>query len=96
ILLEEVGDVCRAVDFAAETQDPELWEQLVSFVLQPDHSHLLVPLLDQLDNLEARRLAAVGAESQKPQPPPMATPSHVLRLLPGETPLARIASSIQR
>lgn len=96
ILLEEVGDVRQAVEFAAETQDPELWEMLVSFVLQPQHSHLLVPLLDQLDALDSRHLAALGTESQKPRPPPMATPSHVLRLLPGETPLARIASSVQR
>ena len=29
-------------------KDPELWEMLVSFVLQPQQSHLLVPLLDAL------------------------------------------------
>lgn len=94
ILLEEVGDVGRAVDFASETQDPQLWETLVSFVLQ--HSHLLVPLLDHLDALESKRLRAFGSESQQPQPPPIATPAHVLRLLPGETPLPRIAVSVQR
>lgn len=30
------------------------------------------------------------------QPPPMATPAHVLRLLPSETPLPRIATSVPR
>lgn len=94
ILLEEVGDVGRAVEFASETQDPQLWETLVGFVLQ--HSHLLVPLLDHLDALESKRLRAIGSESQQPQPPPMATPAHVLRLLPSETPLPRIATSVQR
>mgnify|MGYP002804401458 FL=1 len=94
ILLEEVGDVGRAVEFASETQDPQLWNYLVTFVLQ--HTHLLVPLLDHLDALESKRLRAVGSESQQPQPPPEATPAHVLRLLPAETPLPRIASSVQR
>ncbi|CAJ1330496.1 unnamed protein product [Effrenium voratum] len=94
ILLEEVGDVGRAVEFASETQDARLWETLVSFVLQ--HSQLLVPLLDHLDALESQRLRALGSESQYPQPPPIATPAHVLRLLPSETPLPRIASSVQR
>ena len=75
-------------------EDPQLWESLLEFVLT--HSHLLVPLLDQLDALESRRLRAVGSESQQPQPPPVATPSYVLRLLPGDTPLPRIASSVPR
>eukprot|EP00435_Cladocopium_sp_Y103_P017244 s2067_g4.t1 len=51
---------------------------------------------DHLDALESKRLRAIGSESQQPQPPPMATPAHVLRLLPSETPLPRIASSVQR
>eukprot|EP00913_Durusdinium_trenchii_P011567 g10861.t1 len=51
---------------------------------------------DHLDALESKRLRAFGSESQQPQPPPIATPAHVLRLLPGETPLPRIAVSVQR
>ncbi|CAE8692431.1 unnamed protein product, partial [Polarella glacialis] len=93
ILLEEVGDVGRAVEFASETQDPALWETLVSFVLE--HPQLLVPLLDRLDSLEGR-YGQVGQDSGRPQPPPIATPAHVVRRLPPGTPVSRIATSVQR
>jgi len=93
ILLEKVGDVERAVAFAAEYQDPKLWEELVSFVL--NHPHLLVPLLEKLDALDTL-YGKVGSDSGRPQPPPTATPAHVLRRLPPGTPVPRIASSVRR
>lgn len=93
ILLEKVGDVERAVAFAAEYQDPRLWEELVSFVL--NHPHLLVPLLEKLDALDTL-YGKVGSDSGRPQPPPTATPAHVLRRLPPGTPVPRIASSVRR
>jgi hypothetical protein len=93
ILLEKVGDVERAVAFAAEYQDPKLWEELVSFVL--NHPHLLVPLLEKLDALDTL-YGKVGSDSGRPQPPPTATPAHVLRRLPLGTPVPRIASSVRR
>eukprot|EP00931_Biecheleriopsis_adriatica_P055441 TRINITY_DN32784_c0_g1_i1.p1 TRINITY_DN32784_c0_g1~~TRINITY_DN32784_c0_g1_i1.p1 ORF type:complete len:864 (+),score=160.16 TRINITY_DN32784_c0_g1_i1:52-2643(+) len=90
---EEVGDVSRAVDFVSETQDPQLWETLVSFVLE--RPKLLVPLLDRLDALEGH-CSQVGMDSGRPQPPPIATPAHVVRRLPPGTPVRRIATSLQR
>merc|ERR1712224_1126695 len=89
---EEVGDVGRAVDFVSETQDPQLWEMLVSFVLEDPQ--ILVPFLDRLDALECRY--KVGKDSGCPPPPPMATPAHVVRRLPPSTPVPRIAVSVQR
>jgi len=93
ILLEKRADVERAVAFAAEYQDPKLWEELVSFVL--NHPHLLVPLLEKLDALDTL-YGKVGSDSGRPQPPPTATPAHVLRRLPPGTPVPRIASSVRR
>ena len=45
------------------------------------------------NNLQQR---CVCFTEQLRQPPPEATPAHVLRLLPAETPLPRIASSVAR
>jgi len=94
ILLEKVGDVDGAVAFASEYQDPKLWEELVNFVRE--HPHLLVPLLERLDALDTLHYGQVGSDSGRPQPPPTATPAHVLRRLPPNTPVPRIASSVKR
>eukprot|EP00401_Gymnodinium_catenatum_P009050 CAMPEP_0117623624 /NCGR_PEP_ID=MMETSP0784-20121206/88741_1 /TAXON_ID=39447 /ORGANISM="" /LENGTH=292 /DNA_ID=CAMNT_0005427577 /DNA_START=1 /DNA_END=878 /DNA_ORIENTATION=- len=83
ILLERMGDVRRAVLFATEYQDPELWNLLVRYVL--DHPHLLVSLLDHLEELGT--LSEVGNDSGRPQPPPTAMPENVLRRLPPGTPV---------
>eukprot|EP00927_Polykrikos_kofoidii_P040297 TRINITY_DN34481_c0_g1_i1.p1 TRINITY_DN34481_c0_g1~~TRINITY_DN34481_c0_g1_i1.p1 ORF type:complete len:611 (+),score=113.32 TRINITY_DN34481_c0_g1_i1:1355-3187(+) len=92
VLLERLVDVRRAVLLASEYQDPKLWETLVSYVL--DHPHLLVPLLEHLEAPET--LGEVGKDSGRPQPPPTATPAHVLRRLPHGTPVSRVAPSIRR
>lgn len=94
IILEKMGDVDSAVAFAAEYQDPKLWEELVGFVRE--HPHLLVPLLERLDALDTVYYGQVGSDSGRPQPPPTATPAHVLRTLPTNTPVLRIASSVKR
>jgi len=93
ILLKQ-GDVEGAVSFASEYQDPKLWEELVNFVRE--HPHLLVPLLECLDALDTLHSGQVGSDSGRPQPPPTATPAHVLRRLPPNTPVPRIASSVKR
>lgn len=92
ILLERLGDVSRAVSFASEYQDPRLWEALVSFIL--DHPKLLVSLLECLEVLDSG--STVGQDSGRPQPPPTATPVHVLRRLPPGTKVRSIAPSVQR
>jgi len=94
ILLEKMGDVDGAVAFASEYQDPKLWEELVDFVRE--HPHLLVPLLERLDALDTLHHGQVGSDSGRPQPPPTATPAHVLRRLPPNTPVPRIAASVKR
>jgi len=109
ILLEKMQDVGKAVIFAAEYQDPKLWEDLVTFVL--GHPNYLVPLLEHLDGLclDALPGGNVGRDSGRPQAPPTATPAHVLRKLltpqesesggktpASETPVPRIASSVRR
>jgi len=93
VLLEQVGDVGRAVQFAAEYQDPRLWEFLISFVLE--RPHLLVPLLDHLEDLDSL-FGEVGKDSGRTQPPQNAKPAHVLRRLPPGTPVSRIALIVGR
>lgn len=92
IHLETMGDVEGAVRFAAEYQDPKLWENLVKYVL--DHPDLLVTLLECLEALDTDN--AVGQDSGRAQQPHTATPRHVLKNLPPETQVLRVASSIQK
>lgn len=92
IHLETLGDVQGAVRFAAEYQDPKLWDDLVKYVLE--HPDLLVTLLECLEELETD--SAVGQDSGRAQQPHTATPGHVLKNLPPETQVLRVASSIQK
>lgn len=93
VLLERVGDVGRAVEFASNYQDAKLWEFLVTFVLE--RPHLLAPLLDRLDALDGL-IGEVDRDSGRPQPPENARPVHVLGRLPPGTPVTKIASSVTR
>lgn len=93
IFLRRMSDVKRAVQFATEYPDQDLWKNLVDFVLErPD---LLVPLLVCLEELESVA-AEVGRDTGRPQPPPAATPAHVLRQLPAGTPAPRVAASVKQ
>jgi len=51
IFLEKMGDVQKAIDFASLYQDPELWEELVSYVLP--HPAWLALLLEHLDTYDS-------------------------------------------
>eukprot|EP00929_Paragymnodinium_shiwhaense_P082188 TRINITY_DN43230_c0_g1_i1.p1 TRINITY_DN43230_c0_g1~~TRINITY_DN43230_c0_g1_i1.p1 ORF type:complete len:1091 (+),score=242.61 TRINITY_DN43230_c0_g1_i1:106-3378(+) len=93
ILLEKMGDVRKAIHFASEYHDHKLWEQLVNFVLK-ENPQLLVSLLERLEALSIA--SEVGKDCGRPRPPPTATPEHVLRNLPLDTSVPKVAPSIRR
>jgi len=97
LYLDEMRDIKRAVEHAAETQDPKLWEVIVDFVLskQIDSPGLLIGFLETLESLE-NRSGAVGEDSGKIQAPLIAQPASVLKRLPKETPVLQVAAPARR